>query len=497
MAIVTLRAQDGSEVRFDEATLISKGGMKDVYFSPDRSYVVAFYRAPLDYAGHERLKAIVGQYRTNIYERDGGDYWKDLMCWPTRIVDHAGRTGIVVPTYHKTFFFKHGSVNGDMLGIKGQEKEGKWFASAKNQFKFIAPEERGDWLRYLQISLAIARSVRRLHAAGLAHSDLSYKNVLVDPTSGKACVIDIDGLVVPGKFPPDVVGTPDFIAPEVVATQHLDRSDPARKLPSTATDRHALAVLVYMYLFYRHPLRGGKVHDPDPTRDEELGMGAKALFVEHPADASNRVRAADLGPAQLPWGDPARMPYTIAGPHLAALFEAAFVDGLHEPAKRPGADQWEQAILKTIDMIQPCSAKCAMGWYVFDNKTRPKCPYCGTAYQGALPVLNFYSSRNGKDFRADNHRLMVWSGQSLSAWHVNRLIHPNEHLRAEHRKRAGYFQLHGGDWFLVNETMTSMKDVAAGQPVPPGGHVKLTDGGQILLSAEEGGRLVQVQLVRG
>ncbi len=148
MGIVTLRAQDGSEVRFDEATLISKGGMKDVYFSPDRSYVVAFYRDPMDYAGHERLKAIVGLFRTNIYERDGGDYWKDLMCWPTRIVDHAGRTGIVVPAYDKTFFFKHGSVNGDMLGIKGQEKEGKWFASAKNQFKFIAPEERGDWLRY-------------------------------------------------------------------------------------------------------------------------------------------------------------------------------------------------------------------------------------------------------------------------------------------------------------------------------------------------------------
>jgi serine/threonine protein kinase len=65
--------------------------------------------------------------------------------------------------------------------------------------------------------------LRRLHAAGLAHSDLSYKNVLVDPAGGNACIIDIDGLVVPGKFPPDVVGTPDFIAPEVIASQHLKR----------------------------------------------------------------------------------------------------------------------------------------------------------------------------------------------------------------------------------------------------------------------------------
>ncbi|MDO1752482.1 kinase, partial [Escherichia coli] len=73
----------------------------------------------------------------------------------------------------------------------------------------------------------------------------------------------IDGLVVPGKYPPDVVGTPDFIAPEVVKTAHLARSDPNRILPSITTDRQALSVLIYMYLFYRHPLRGGKIHDMD------------------------------------------------------------------------------------------------------------------------------------------------------------------------------------------------------------------------------------------
>ena len=95
-------------------------------------------------------------------------------------------------------------------------------------------------------------------------------------------MIDIDGLVVPNKYPPDVVGTPDFIAPEVIETQHLAKNDPNRKLPSTQTDRHALAVLIYMYLFYRHPLRGGKVHDLDAAKDEELMMGSKALFIEHP-----------------------------------------------------------------------------------------------------------------------------------------------------------------------------------------------------------------------
>jgi serine/threonine protein kinase len=497
MAMVRLKTLDGQIVEYDDAKLLGQGGMKDVYMGVDKSYVVAWYRDKLDHAGQERLKAIVGSYREGIQNREGGDYWRDLFCWPSSIVQDGPRTGIVAPVYGNGFFFKHGSVQGDVLGIKGKEKEGKWFASASNRSKYLAAEEKGTWLSYLQIALSISRSVRRLHAAGLAHSDLSYKNVLVDPLTGKACIIDIDGLVVPGKYPPDVVGTPDFIAPEVVATQHLPKTDPARKLPSTATDRHALAVLIYMYLFYRHPLRGGKVHDMDATKDEELTMGSKALFVEHPNDASNRVKADELRPAQLPWGDPAKMPYTIAGPLLADLFRRAFIDGLHTPAARPTAADWETALVRTIDMVQPCAAKCEMGWYVFANTTKPKCPYCGTLYQGQLPVLNFYSSRGSSDFRADNHRLMVWDGQSLFPWHANRLHFPNEHLKPEHRRRSGYFQRHQGDWYLVNENLPTMYDAGAKQDVPIGRNVKLTDGAKILLGREEGGRLIHVQLVSG
>ncbi|MBF0623476.1 MAG: kinase [Magnetococcales bacterium] len=496
MTVIKLTTQDGQQVEYKDE-IIGQGGMKDVYFSLDRSHVVAFFRDQLDYQGKERLKSIVGTYREGIFEKEGGEYWKDLFCWPTAIVERDGRFGVVAPVYKPYFFFAHGSVDNDKLGIKGKEKEGKWFASASNRSKFLAPQEKGSWLTHLRICLMISRAVRRLHAAGLAHSDLSYKNVLVDPSTGNACVIDIDGLVVPGKFPPDVVGTPDFIAPEVIATQHLGKTNPNRKLPSTLTDRHALAVLIYMYLFYRHPLRGGKVHDMDATKDEEFAMGTKALFVEHPTDANNRVKADQLTKAQLPWGDPSKMPCTIAGPLLADLFRKAFVEGLHSPQDRPTPSEWENALVLTIDMIQPCSNKCEMGWYVFDNSTKPKCPFCGTPYNGKLPVLNLYSSRHSGSYQRDNHRVMVWDGQSLFPWHVNRKVFPNEHLTPEQKKRVGYFQLHQDDWYLINEGMPQMHDVAAKKDVPIGRHVKLTDGSQFLLSREDGGRLIQVQLVNG
>src|SRR5689334_2300270 len=110
--IVKLRAKDGSAVEFlDE--IIGQGGMKDVYFSPDRSYVVAFYRDKIDFNGLERLNQITGPYRERIFNQPGGEYWTSLYCWPQKIVEWNNKVGVVVPTYQKHFFFQYGSKNND------------------------------------------------------------------------------------------------------------------------------------------------------------------------------------------------------------------------------------------------------------------------------------------------------------------------------------------------------------------------------------------------
>ena len=493
--IVTLTAGNGQTVRFYNE-IKAQGGMKDVYFSPDGGYVVAFYRREADADTRERLEMITGAYRERIFGQEGGAYLQNLYCWPTAVVEWQGRLGVVAPFYRPCFFFEHGSRNNDMLGIKGKEKDGKWFASAANRSKFLDPRELGNWMMHLKVCIMLARAVRRMHMAGLSHSDLGYKNCLIDPTTGQASLIDIDGLVVPGKHPPTVVGTPDFIAPEVVETAHLDKNDPARKLPSRSTDLHALAVLIYMYLLYRHPLRGDKVHDADDSqRDEELMMGAAALFVEHPTDASNRIRSEHLKPHELPWKDTAAVPYTACGPYLAALFERAFIDGLHRPAERPSADEWEQALVKTVDLLQPCAnTECGQKYYPFDNRVQPQCPFCGTPHRGSLPVLNLYSQDPDGKYRPDNHRIMVYSGQSLFAWHADRNIFPNERLKPEDTRRLAYFVEHQGQWWLVNERLDGLYDAVAKTPVPPGEKVLLTEGAQLLLQSGPGGRLAAVQM---
>ena len=493
--IITLTASNGETIRFIDE-IKAQGGMKDVMFSPNKNYVVAFFREPADAATRERLEMITGQYRERIFNQAGGDYLKNLYCWPTAVVEYQGKLGVVVPFYRECFFFQHGSRNNDMLGIKGKDKDGKWFASANNRNKFLDPQELGDWMMHLKVCIMLARAVRRMHMAGLSHSDLGYKNCLIDPTTGQACLIDIDGLVVPGKHPPTVVGTPDFIAPEVVATSHLDKADPQRILPNRTTDLHALAVLIYMYLLYRHPLRGDKIHDPnDSQRDEELSMGKAALFVEHPTDPSNRIKTANLRPSELPWKDTEKIPYTITGPYISRLFERAFIDGLHQPHLRPTADEWEHALVKTVDLLQPCTQPtCEQKWYAFDNSIHPCCPFCGTPHQGKLPVLNLYSAAPNGSYRPDNHRIMVYSGQSLFKWHADNRVFPNEKLSAAETRRVGYFVLHQGNWWLVNETLPEMYDVRNKTAIPMGGKILLEEGAQILLQRGEGGRLLMVQM---
>lgn len=474
-----------------------RGGMKDVFFSPDKSYVVAFYRDPQDFNSRERLKKIVTQYYDSFFNKEGGAYYRQLYSWPTDVVEQNKQVGLVVPVYNGNFFFAKGYANNDL--IKGKEKEGKWFASAKFRNKQFAlrldDSELGNWLSYFQICVNIARGVKRLHAAGLAHSDLSYKNVLIDPVSRTAAIIDIDGLVVPGLFPPDVIGTADFIAPEVLETKHLKKDDPNRKLPNRLTDLHALAVMIYMYLLYRHPLKGGKVHDMDTEKDDLLSMGEKALFIEHPTDHSNRPKINQINPKELPWADVNKIPYTVTGPYLKELFDHAFINGLHHPNSRPTADQWEQALLKTTDLLQPCgNPACEQKWYVFDNTHKPKCPFCGTPHVGTLPVLDLYYQFRPGVWKPENHRLMVYNNQYIFLWHTNRNTIRNEKLTAEQKIPAGYFTILNGKWVFVNQRLTSLKDLTADKDIPTGTMVEITDGQKLLLSKEEGGRLVLVTM---
>ena len=110
---ITLTANDGSIVEFYDE-IKAQGGVKDVYFSPDKTYVVAFYRKPINANDRERITNIVGIYRQRIFDTPEGNYWKNLFAWPTKMVEWNGKTGIIMPFYDKKFFFSSGPFKGKL-----------------------------------------------------------------------------------------------------------------------------------------------------------------------------------------------------------------------------------------------------------------------------------------------------------------------------------------------------------------------------------------------
>ncbi len=481
MAKETVTLSDGISVKYDPE-VIGEGAMKDVCFTTDKSSVVCFFKdnaTATDPQRMSRLEAVLGKYNPTTDPKTG-DYFKKLFCWPSGIILKP-RLGILAPTYPSNYFFASGP-------WKGKEKKGNWFVRSTpsgKYFRDMLPEaERGSWVNYFKICILLARAIRRLHQAGLAHSDLSCNNVLIDPSTGQCIVIDIDSLVVPGIFPPDVLGTPGYIAPEVLATLRLPLNDPKRKHPSSLTDQHALGVLLYEYLIQRHPLKGPQTFPASSGEEQEmLEMGSKALYIEHPTDQANRPKNLTLTSSAL-------------GTILADLFRRTFIEGLHEPNKRPTASEWEKGLVKTWDMLHPCSnPKCSSKWLIIEDQKSLKCHFCNTRHSGDIPVIKFRREGQGSSGQGKwypDGQLVVYHNLGFYKWHVYDNIFPGE---LADRTRQGYFLFHQGQWLLVNENMNSLLS-PSGKPVPPGQAIALKDGLQFRMAQENHGRVAEIQILK-
>ena len=476
----TATLSDGRTVQFIP-DVIGEGLMKKVYFTADKQSVVCLYKDKKlshDPRHRARLEKILGSFNMTKTISEGGnarnqadaDHFRKLFCWPTGIVMQP-RFGVLTPAYPSNFFFASGP-------WEGEEKEGGWFSRPRLR-KMLPPEERGNWLNYLQMCILIARAVRKMHFSGLAHSDLSSKNVLVDPPGARSVVIDVDTLVVPEIFPPDVLGTGGYIAPEVLASSELPLDDPNRRLPCIRTDRHALVVLIYEYLLRRHPLEGPRIVNPNSAEEDHfLSMGEKALFIENPQDTSNR-------PKNL------KVEYTELGPYLTEVFEKAFIKGLHHPNRRPASADCEKALYLTTDLLIPCgNPQCEEKWFIYVQGRPPRCPWCGWTLRSRVPLLKFYRVfRNRVSY--DNYYLVGWDKRNLHKWHAIRDLLPNENVDREIIASIRFIK---GQWLLFNRALDSMLS-PTGNPVPRNQAVLLQEGADIVLSQEENGRRVRVEMI--
>ncbi|OQY54608.1 MAG: serine/threonine protein kinase [Candidatus Parabeggiatoa sp. nov. 2] len=450
--------------------MIGEGTMKQVYFSKDKEFVLCFYKnlRKTDINRLRRLQKILTEFNPTLQNNKNANYWNERFCWPTSIIK-SPTLGIMTPVYPKNYFFASGR-------WQGKEKKSRWFISPKLR-QYLPKEEQSAWINYYKIGILLARAVNRLHLAGLAHSDLSDNNVLIDPTTGQMIIIDIDSIVVPQTFPPDVEGTPGYIAPEVLATAALATDDPKKQFASIRTDQHALAVLIYEYLLNRHPLRGPKIHSTrSAEEDERLSLGKKALFIEHPDDTSNHPKQG------------LKFPVTALGSTLTALFYNAFITGLHSPDERPSAYEWESGLIKTWNMLHPCpNPNCTHQWFIVIPEQN-RCPFCHTPIKTPIPILTIRSQKRPGQWM-QQEQLVIYHGQRLFKWHIFDNIFPRPNTDKTPQAYCVYYQ---GKWLLINQALTSLTS-PNGNRVDVGKAIELRAGTSIRLSQETHGCLAEIQ----
>ncbi|MDD6827523.1 MAG: hypothetical protein PUE12_15720 [Oscillospiraceae bacterium] len=477
---------NGKEIEYVVTDNPPRGGMKYTYFTPDKSYVIQFFNDPENAenpAIRDRINAIIGKYNPTLAEEYGGAkgndkqtaaYFERCFCWPVATVVRP-EFGIVCPSYPANFFF--GENASQILKLKGKDKKSNWFTGKSR--KYLNSPELGDFRSMLQMSILLARSLRRMHQAGLAHSDLSCNNVLVDPRSGTCVIIDIDSLVVPGLYPPEVIGTRGYVAPEILQTLGMDRKD--RKFPSVQTDLHSMAVLFYEYIFLRHPIIGPKIYSQDAEEDDYLCLGKCATFIEDPDDTSNR---------------PSDLTVTIQdlGPYLEELFLRAFSKGLHNPTERPTAMEWERGLIKTWNLLRRCTnPNCEKKYFVLYNPEKPVCPFCKERIKDdTVMKLNFYTQRKGFTGRwFKTSELIADDKMPICNWNLYSNIFPDE--KAADREVKAYIKHTDDKYYLVNIALDNLLS-PDGMTIPKGYAFEIKDGISFRLIRDENSLLLHAEL---
>lgn len=179
-----------------------------------------------------------------------------------------------------------------------------------------------------------------LHSCGLCYYDISWGNVFFDPDTGHVLICDNDNVQVNGVDPIGVYGTPGFMAPELVRLEAK---------PSTQTDLHSLAVLLFYILMISHPLNGKKeasIHCFDLPAMKRL-YGSEPVFVFDPNNDSNRPVPGIHDNAITFWN--------IYPQFIKDLFTKAFTVGLVDIGARVRESEWRSTFATLRDWVFYCS----------------------------------------------------------------------------------------------------------------------------------------------
>jgi serine/threonine protein kinase len=199
------------------------------------------------------------------------------------------------------------------------------------------------------MGLGLADSFFKLHAKGFCYRDISFGNAFFDPNTGEVLICDNDNVTENRSPTVSVLGTPDFMAPEIVRQQAL---------PSRQTDLFSLAVLLFYIFHIQHPLVGKKILSIRtwdlPARTKLLGKAP--VFIFDPQDKSNEAVDETVDPLKEA-GANALVYWPIYPQLLRDTFIQAFTKGLHDAEHgRVTEGEWRRVLSQLRDSIFYCAA---------------------------------------------------------------------------------------------------------------------------------------------
>ncbi|MFP3041062.1 protein kinase [Treponema primitia] len=214
----------------------------------------------------------------------------------------------------------------------------------------------------LYIGYVIAKAFHALSEDNLSYCDISGNNILVkfSNTAVSVRMIDIDNIYVAGRGQSSVLGTPRYIAPEVVNKTHN---------PDIFTDNYSLAVILFELLRVGHPYVSDEIEDGTPE-DEEAAYAGKTGYV---TDQNSK----NMLPAYVAFTDT-----------LKNLFKKCFINGKKNRMERPSAQQFELALLDAVNKVIKCPS-CGSWHYPRRENDKYTCPWCDSESK-PLAFLTFY-----------------------------------------------------------------------------------------------------------
>ena len=202
---------------------------------------------------------------------------------------------------------------------------------------------------------------QQLHTRGLCYQDLNFGSFFVDPIRGGVLICDADNITVEGLLG-GVLGTPKFMAPEVVRRETI---------PSSGTDLYSMAVLFFYALFQWHPLEGKReaaIRERTPETQLQL-YGREPLFLFDPSSDANGPVAGTHDWVVARW--------MRCRPRCASSSCGPSPTGCTAP-RRACSTEWRSAMARLRDAVTPCpSCSFEIPMDVAANEVVPACPLCG------------------------------------------------------------------------------------------------------------------------